>query len=126
MELFILNNEMQRVGFYKTDYLSPVVMNDALTLSGGATGAISMPAEIWYSEERSLTFMMVRSGPVGGMRKFADELVAFIMMTDFARVTLLTATMSPVSRERDSNRQLPEVFAYCNNFMFKNNRNYYN
>merc|ERR1719158_920459 len=34
--------------------------------------------------------------------------------------------MSPVSRERDSNRQLPEIFAYCNNFQFKTNKNYYN
>lgn len=60
------------------------------------------------------------------MRKFADELVAFIISTDFAKVVLLTSTLSPVSRERDSNRLIPEVFAYCNNFMFKSNRNYYN
>lgn len=126
MELFILNNNMQRVGFYKTDFLAPVVMNDNMTLAGQPMGQISMPAEIWFSEERAMTFLMVRTGPCGGMRKFADELVAFIMSTDFARVTLLTATTSPVSRERDSNRQLPEVFAYCNNFMYKNNRNYYN
>ena len=73
-----------------------------------------------------MTFLMVRTGPTGGMRKFADELVAFIMATDFAKVVLLTATMSPVSRERDSNRLIPEVFAYCNNFMFKSNKAYYN
>ena len=64
-----------------------------------------------------MTFLMVRSGPTGGIRKFADELVAFIMATDFAKVVLLTATMSPVLRERDSNSLKPEVFAYCNNFM---------
>ena len=126
MELFALNAGMERVGFYKTDYLAPVVMNDALTLAGSTMGSITLPAEVWFSAERNMTFLMIRTGPTGGMRKFADELVAFIMMTDFARVVLLTATLSPVSRERDSNRQIPEVFAYCNNFMFKNNRNYYN
>lgn len=126
MELFILNNSMQRVGFYKSDYVAPVVINDCMTLAGGAQGQVSMPAEIWYSEQYNMTFLMIRSGPTGGMRKFADELVAFIMATDFAKVVLLTATMSPVSRERDSNRLIPEVFAYCNNFMFKSNKAYYN
>jgi len=84
-----------------------------------------MPAEVWYSAEHNMTFLMIRSGPTGGMRKFADELVAFIMASDFDKVVLLTATVSPVLRERDSTRSIPEVFAYCNNFMFKANRNYY-
>lgn len=119
MELFILNAGMERVGFYKSDYISPVIMNDNMTLSGQPMGQVSMPAEVYFSQEHNMTFLMVRSGPTGGMRKFADELVAFIMATDFAKVVLLTATMSPVMRERDSNRLIPEVFAYCNNFMYK-------
>ena len=126
MELFILNTGMQRVGFYKSDYIAPVVINDCMTLAGGQMGQVSMPAEVWYSQQYNMTFLMIRSGPTGGMRKFADELVAFIMATDFAKVVLLTATMSPVLRERDSNRLIPEVFAYCNNFMFKSNKTYYN
>ena len=119
MELFILNTNMEKVGFYKSDYIAPVVLNDNMTLPGQGMGQVSMPAEVWFSSEHNMTFLLIRSGPTGGMRKFADELVAFIMATDFAKVVLLTATMSPVSRERDSNRLIPEVFAYCNNFMFK-------
>ena len=126
MELFILNNGMEKVGYYKSDYIAPVVINDCMTLSNGVVGQASMPAEVWYSQQHNMTFLMIRSGPTGGMRKFADELVAFIMATDFSKVVLLTATMSPVSRERDSNRLIPEVFAYCNNFMFKSNKAYYN
>ena len=34
MELFIINNGMQKVGYYKTEYLAPVVVNDCVTLSG--------------------------------------------------------------------------------------------
>ena len=34
MELFILNTGMERVGFYKSDYISPVVINDSMTLPG--------------------------------------------------------------------------------------------
>ena len=104
MELFVLNEGMERVGYYKSDYVAPVVVNDNMTLAGAAMGQVTMPAEIWYSERHNMTFLMIRSGPTGGMRRFADELVAFIAMTDFAKVVLLTATMSPVSRERDSNR----------------------
>ena len=125
MELFILNQGMEKVGYYKSDYIAPVIINDNMTLAGQVLGQTSMPAEVWYSAEKNMTFLMIRSGPVGGMRKFADELVAFIMATDFAKVALLTATVSPVLRERDSTRSIPEVFAYCNNFMFKANRNYY-
>jgi len=50
MELFILNAGMERVGFYKSDYIAPVVMNDNMTLAGGALGQVSMPAEVYYSE----------------------------------------------------------------------------
>ena len=96
MELFILNMGMQKVGYYKTDYLSPVFLNDCISLAGTPQGQVSMPAEVWFSQEHNMTFLMVRTAPVGGMRKFADELVAFIMMTDFAKVVILTATMSPV------------------------------
>ena len=38
MELFALNAGMERVGFYKTDFLAPVIMNDPLTLAGQAMG----------------------------------------------------------------------------------------
>ena len=126
MELFILNTSMERVGFYKSDYVSPIVVNDNMTLPGQPLGQVQMPAEVYFSAEHNMTFLMIRSGPTGGMRRFADELVAFIMSTDFAKVVILTATGSPVSRERDSNRHIPEVFAYCNNFMFRGNRDYYN
>lgn len=126
MELFILNTSMIKVGFYDSDFIAPVFINDSMTMPGQPMGQTSMPAEVYYSAEHKLTFLMIRSGPTGGMRKFSDELVAWIMATDFAKVVLLTATMSPVSRERDSNSLIPEVFAYCNNFMFKSNPNYYN
>ena len=52
------------------------------------------------------------------MRKFASELTAFVQESGFKDVALLTATGSPVGRERQSNRQVPEVFAYCNNFLW--------
>ena len=32
MDLFILNKGMERIGFYKSDYVSPVIVNDLLTL----------------------------------------------------------------------------------------------
>lgn len=40
----------------------------------------------------------------GKMRKFGDELVKFVESSGFSNVIILTATMSPVKRERDTNR----------------------
>ena len=119
MDLFILNNGMERLGFYKSDLINAVVVNDILTPAGGTPGQISMPAEFWISKEHNVTFLLVRSSVKGDMRTFTDELVAFVNSVGFAGVSILTATMSPIKRERDSNRQIPEVFAYLNNFNYK-------
>jgi len=84
-----------------------------------------MPAEFWVSKERNMTFLMVRSGTTGTMRSFCDELVSFINEVDFANVAILTSTMNPIQRERKSSTQIPEVFAYCNNFLYKSTSDFY-
>ena len=38
MEMFILNTSMERVGFYKSDYVAPIVVNDNMTLPGQSLG----------------------------------------------------------------------------------------
>ena len=38
MELFCLNTDMERVGFYKSDFVAPVLMNDNMTLAGQVMG----------------------------------------------------------------------------------------
>lgn len=119
MDLFILNAGMERLGFYKSELITPIIINDVLTTAGEAPGKISMPAEIWHSQQYNMTFLLVRSSVKGGMRSFTDELIAFVKSCEFANVAVLTATMSPIKRERDSNRQIPEVFAYMNNFLYK-------
>ena len=102
MDLMILNKGMERVGFYKSDYIAPVVGNDILLVAGNEAGQITMPAEFWVSKERNMTFLMVRSGTTGTMRSFCDELVSFINEVDFANVAILTSTMNPIQRERKS------------------------
>ena len=52
------------------------------------------------------------------MRKFTDELNGFIKQHGFANVIVLSSTMSDCKRERDTNRKVPEVFAYLNNFFY--------
>lgn len=59
------------------------------------------------------------------MRPFCDELIEFVKTTGFANVSILTASMSPIKRERESNRQIPEVFAYLNNCLNKAEPAYY-
>lgn len=83
-----------------------------------------MPAEFWFSKQYNLTFFVCRSGVKGGMRPFTDELIEFIKQIGFANVAILTSTISPIKRERESNRQIPDVFAYLNNYMYKGNMNF--
>jgi hypothetical protein len=53
-----------------------------------------------------LTFLMLRGGAYSGkMRQFCDELIAFTKASGFSNVVVLTATMNPVRKERESNRQ---------------------
>ena len=120
-DLAILNDGMTRIGFFKSEYISPVIINDSLTLAGAQPGQIQMPAEFWLNADGSKTFLVIRSGITeGNMRRFCEQFVAFCKEVGFINVALVTSTGSPVGRERQSNRQLPEIFAYANNFIFKN------
>ena len=79
-----------------------------------------MPIEFWLTADGKKTFLVVRSAVIGGqMRNFSEQLRDFVSSHGFSDVAILTATMSPVKRERESNRQIPEVFAYCNNYLYK-------
>ena len=120
LDLAILNDGMQKIGYYKSEFISPFLINDVLTPLDGQLGQMSMPVEFWLSADGKQTFMVVRSAVVGGaMRQFSAQLLNFVTNHGFSDVAILTATMSPVKRERESNRQIPEVFAYCNNYLYK-------
>ena len=120
IDLAILNDGMQKVGYYKSEFVSPFIINDVLTTPDSQLGQMSMPIEFWLTADGKKTFMVVRSAVIGGqMRNFSEQLRDFVSSHGFSDVAILTATMSPVKRERESNRQIPEVFAYCNNYLYK-------
>jgi predicted ATP-grasp superfamily ATP-dependent carboligase len=107
LDLYILNEGMRKVGYYHSEYIAPGVSNDGLSVEPDQ-GTLTLPAEIYVSPEGAanrLTFVVLRSGVLAGqMRKFGDELVAWVKASDFAGVVVLTSTMSPVQRERNTNR----------------------
>jgi hypothetical protein len=107
LDLYILNENMHKAGFYKSDTIVPGISNDGLSLTP-EEGHLTLPAEIFVSPPDApnrMTFLVLRSGILGGqMRKFGDELVAFIKYYCFSNVLVLTSTISPVSRERNTNR----------------------
>jgi predicted ATP-grasp superfamily ATP-dependent carboligase len=126
IDLAILNDGMQRLGFYKSNYVAPIVINDTLTTVAGQSGQIQMPAEFWLTADGTKTMLVFRSSVTSGnMRRFSEEFTKFVTDMGFANVAILTATMNPVGRERQTNRQIPEVFAYCNNHLYKAEGNYY-
>jgi len=66
----------------------------------------------------------MRSGIVHGrMWPFGFAFGAFIAQCGFRDVTVLSATMSPVRRARESNREIPELFAYVNNDIYNKYKN---
>jgi len=84
--------------------LSPGVSNDGLSVNDNE-GSLILPCEIYFSAEKKLTFFLMRSGASHGKsRLFGEELASFIKTNGFSNVILLSATLSPVKRERESNR----------------------
>ena len=65
--------------------------------------------------------MMLRSKVLGGkMYQFGEALVNFVKVKcGFSGVIVLSATMSSVSRKRSSNRDVLEIFGYCNNTLYQ-------
>jgi hypothetical protein len=63
---------------------------------------------------------MLRSGICQGkMYPFGQALTSFVEKQGFSNVVVLSSTLSPVKRERESNREIPELFAYVNNHLYK-------
>ena len=68
----------------------------------------------------------MRSGACEGkLGQFAEELVNFTVAQGFANVVVLTSTISPVKRGRNTNGDIPEIYAYVNNFLQKTSPDFY-
>ena len=69
---------MTKVGYLKSNNISAGVSNDGLSVIEGE-GSLILPSEMYYSQDKKLTFLMLRGGCYKGrMRKFCDELVTFV------------------------------------------------
>jgi len=53
------------------------------------------------------------------MIEFGQAFTSFVGSLEFTDIKILTATVSPIKRERESNRQVPEIFAYVNNALYQ-------
>jgi predicted ATP-grasp superfamily ATP-dependent carboligase len=105
LDLYILNEGLVKVGYFKIINLAPGVSNDGLSLNENE-GNLILPCEIYSSNERKITFLMMRGGPVHGkMQKLADDISKFARLSGFTNLIILTASMTPVRRDRDSNRK---------------------
>jgi hypothetical protein len=86
-----------------------------------------MPCELWSCPKTKMTFMMMRGGTISNKSMlFMDELCAWIKKEGIANVHVLSATMNnPIRNERPSCRNIPNLFAYVNNHVYKSTPNYY-
>jgi predicted ATP-grasp superfamily ATP-dependent carboligase len=74
LDLFILNEGMEKIGYYKSNYIAMGLSNDGLSVNEGE-GNIILPAEVYHSAARKLTFLIIRSGVYQGKKRlFGKEL----------------------------------------------------
>jgi len=120
VDLYILNQNATKAGYIHSEYIAPLVFNDALSADVSKPGALTMPCELYVSADKQYTFMVLRSGICSGkMYPFGAVFTKFIEEQGFSNVVILSSTLSPVKRERESNREIPELFAYANNHLYK-------
>jgi len=68
---------MVKVGYFKSENTAPGVSNDGLSVTEHE-GNLIMPIEIYFSQEKKLTFFMIRTSHLSGKgHKFRDEIAAF-------------------------------------------------
>lgn len=120
-DLFIANEPVTKVGYLVSEYISPMVTNDSQNpLADTAPGSLTLPCEVFMSNDNAYTFILLRSGICQGkMFPFGAVFTEFVEQNGFKNLVLLSSTLSPVKRERESNREIPEVFAYVNNHLHK-------
>jgi hypothetical protein len=82
LDLFILNEGMVKVGYFKSTALSVGVSNDGLTPLGDPEGQLILPCEIYHSAEKKLTFLILRGG-ASKFWQFGEELGKFIKDNGF-------------------------------------------
>jgi len=54
---------MTKVGYFKSENAAPGVSNDGLSVNEHE-GNLIMPIEIYFSQEKKLTFFMIRTSPL--------------------------------------------------------------
>lgn len=114
-DLFIMNEGAQKVGFIKSEYISPLVLLDQHMADPSTKGQLSIPCELFQSKDGKLTFLLVQSGICKNMEyAFRTSFAKFIKEHKFESVVLISSSISPVKRERESNREIPEIFGYAN------------
>jgi predicted ATP-grasp superfamily ATP-dependent carboligase len=96
---------VQFLGYFKSECISAGLSNDGLSLTENQ-GALTLPAEVYYAKDNNYVFLIIRSGVYSGKeRQFGEELKNFIKTSGIERVVVLSSTMSPVMRERDTNKK---------------------
>ena len=67
-DMYLLNEGFSRVGYLKSEYLSPLVQNNTMMVEGDADGLMAMPVTIWRSSSSNYTFLVMRTGVTAGNR----------------------------------------------------------
>lgn len=105
LDMYILNDGFTKVGYFDSQNFVPGISNDGLSLTKDE-GNLILPCEIYHSASQKVTLMMLRTSVGHGRTgRFCAELVKFYKESQFSNIVILSASMSPIHRDRDSNRK---------------------
>lgn len=75
LDMYILNEGMEKIGYFKSESIVAGLSNDGLSLVEGGEGNLILPAEVYHHAANKLTFLIIRSGVYSGKeRLFKKEL----------------------------------------------------
>ena len=89
-DLFIMNEQPTKLGYIRSEFISPLVQMGTLNPAGAAP-TMQMPAEIYVSKDKKYTILLLRSGVCDGkMRPFGEALAQFVVSAGFRDISILT------------------------------------
>eukprot|EP01120_Amphizonella_sp_Union-15-10_P002808 TRINITY_DN13098_c0_g1_i1.p1 TRINITY_DN13098_c0_g1~~TRINITY_DN13098_c0_g1_i1.p1 ORF type:complete len:253 (+),score=39.73 TRINITY_DN13098_c0_g1_i1:82-840(+) len=99
LDVLISTSSAERVGYFYSSQVLPVVGNDAYDVS--PSGVLSVNLEVFQLKENQVTLLQQRAPAKEGRREaFAEELVSWFKSGNFRQVVLLLST--DASRRMDS------------------------
>lgn len=109
-DLYLLNNDFKRAGYF---YSKNIAHYAGADIFKSGSSEVTLSCEIWTNAQKKQTFLVIRSGLIGGKtRKFIEELLAWKTEAKLGQIIILSSTYNPLRKLRASNLMSPTLYFY--------------